>query len=80
MRYMLIMQIRFEKLTEKQANKLKYSRFFRAAYDFLLLRSIVGDCSNEVINFWAKVEQQTINIKYSGHTKKYNSKKDREAQ
>tara|TARA_B100001094_G_scaffold331249_1_gene398940 strand:- start:2864 stop:4135 length:1272 start_codon:yes stop_codon:yes gene_type:complete len=80
MREMLIMQIRFEKLTEKQANKLKYSRFFRAAYDFLLLRSIVGDCSNEVINFWAKVEQQTINIKYSGHTKKYNSKKDREAQ
>ena len=75
MREMLIMQIRFEKLTDKQASKLKNSRFFRAAYDFLLLRSIVGDCSREVVNFWTKVEQQTIKIKYPKYNKNRNYRK-----
>lgn len=56
---MIAMQPRFEIISSKQAKLLSRLRIFRAAYDFLLLRSLVGDCSEEVIKFWSKVQLKT---------------------
>ena len=70
MREMLVMQAKFEITTDKQAKKMTNSRIFRAAYDFLLLRSMAGDCPKEVIDFWTNVEQQTnhkVNTKYKNN-------------
>jgi poly(A) polymerase len=68
---MIAMQPRFEIISSKQAKLLSRLRIFRAAYDFLLLRSLVGDCSEEVIKFWSKVQLKTVkNI----HHRKVNRK------
>ena len=72
MREMLVMQAKFEITTEKQANKMIKSRIFRAAYDFLLLRSMTGDCPKKVIEFWTNIEQKTyykVNNKYEKNKK-----------
>ncbi len=56
---MIAIQPRFEIISSKQAKLLSGLRVFRAAYDFLFLRSLVGDCSEEVIKFWSKVQLRT---------------------
>ena len=62
MREMFVAQAKFEITTDAQAKKMSNSRIFRAAYDFLLLRSEINDCPKEVIDFWTKVEQRTVKI------------------
>ena len=76
MREMFVAQVRFEVTTEAQAKKMSDSRIFRAAYDFLLLRSTTNDCPKEVIDFWTKVEQKTNNVSPRfKKNKKYRSKR-----
>jgi poly(A) polymerase len=76
MREMFVAQAKFEITTDAQAKKMSNSRIFRAAYDFLLLRSEINDCPKEVIDFWTKVEQRTVKINPKfNKNKKYRSKR-----
>ena len=76
MREMFVAQAKFEITTDAQAKKMSNSRIFRAAYDFLLLRSVINDCPKEVIDFWTKVEQRTVKINPNfNKNKKYRSKR-----
>ena len=59
MREMLALQPRFELLNGRRAVKLLEHRRFRAAYDFMLLRSEVGQFDVEAAKFWTDVQTQT---------------------
>ena len=58
MREMLAMQPRFEIPRGRRALKLLEHRRFRAAYDFMLLRSQCGDFDPEIAKFWTDVQVQ----------------------
>jgi poly(A) polymerase len=59
MREMLSLQPRFEFKRGKRAMKLLDHRRFRAAYDFMLLQSDVGQASTETAKFWTDVQTQS---------------------
>ena len=59
MREMLSLQPRFEFKRGKRAMKLLDHRRFRAAYDFMLLLSDVGQASEETAKFWTDVQTQS---------------------
>ena len=59
MREMLSLQPRFESKRGKRAMKLLDHRRFRAAYDFMLLLSEVGQASQETARFWTDVQTQS---------------------
>lgn len=56
MREMLALQPRFENMRGKRAMKLLDHKRFRAAYDFMLLRSEVGAVDEEIARFWTEVQ------------------------
>lgn len=58
MREMLAMQPRFEVIRGRRALKLLEHRRFRAAYDFMLLRSQCGDFDVDIAKFWTDVQTQ----------------------
>jgi poly(A) polymerase len=57
MREMLQLQPRFLKRKGARAMNLLSHRRFRAAYDFMLLRSSVGEVAPEVADFWTEVQE-----------------------
>jgi poly(A) polymerase len=59
MREMLALQPRFEAKRGKRAMKLLDHRRFRAAYDFMLLLSEVGQGNAETAQFWTDVQTQS---------------------
>lgn len=59
MREMLAMQPRFEVVRGRRALKLLDHRRFRAAYDFMLLRSQCGDFDADIAKFWTDVQTQS---------------------
>lgn len=59
MREMLALQPRFDMQKGKRALKLLEHRRFRAAYDFMMLRSEVGDFDTDVAKFWTDVQEQS---------------------
>ncbi len=59
MREMLALQPRFTQVRGKRAMKLLQHRRFRAAYDFMLLLSEVGQFDPDTAEFWTKVQRQT---------------------
>ena len=59
MREMLSLQPRFEFRRGKRAMKLLDHRRFRAAYDFMLLLTEVGQGNPEVAKFWTDVQMQS---------------------
>ena len=59
MREMLALQPRFALTRGKRAIKLLEHRRFRAAYDFMLLLSEVGQFDAEVAEFWTNAQSQT---------------------
>ena len=59
MREMLALQPRFLQTRGKRAMNLLEHRRFRAAYDFMVLRSTVGEFDTEVAQFWTKVQSQS---------------------
>ena len=59
MREMLAMQPRFEKRRGKRALRLLDHRRFRAAYDFMMLRSRCDDFDMDLADFWTEVQKQT---------------------
>jgi len=59
MREMLSLQPRFAMRRGKRAMKLLDHRRFRAAYDFMLLRSEVGLYDTETAQFWTDVQTQS---------------------
>ena len=59
MREMLSLQPRFASKRGKRAMKLLDHRRFRAAYDFMLLLSEVGQGSAETAQFWTDVQTQS---------------------
>jgi poly(A) polymerase len=59
MREMLAMQPRFTATRGKRGMNLLENRRFRAAYDFLLLRSDVGWADESLAKFWTDVQTQT---------------------
>ena len=56
MREMLALQPRFQHMRGKRAMKLLEHRRFRAAYDFLVLRSGLGQASEDEAAFWTEVQ------------------------
>ena len=60
MREMLVLQPRFATMRGKRAQNLLQHRRFRAAYDFMLLRSAVGQASRELADFWTDVQTQSV--------------------
>jgi poly(A) polymerase len=59
MREMLALQPRFAVMRGKRGLKLLEHRRFRAAYDFMLLLSEVGQVDPEIARFWTDVQTQT---------------------
>ena len=59
MREMLALQPRFLQTRGKRAMNLLEHRRFRAAYDFMLLRSQVDQFDSEVARFWTKVQSES---------------------
>ncbi len=59
MREMLSLQPRFEHRRGKRAMNLLEHRRFRAAYDFMLLQSEVGQADPEIAKFWTDVQTQS---------------------
>ena len=59
MREMLALQPRFAQTRGKRAMKLLEHRRFRAAYDFMLLRSEVGQFDRGTAEFWTEVQEQS---------------------
>ena len=59
MREMLALQPRFAMLRGRRGIKLLEHRRFRAAYDFMLLRSEVGQVDEQVAKFWTDVQTQS---------------------
>jgi poly(A) polymerase len=58
MREMLAMQPRFDVMRGKRALRLLDHKRFRAAYDFMVLRSKCGDVDPGVAEFWTNVQTQ----------------------
>ena len=58
MREMLAMQPRFDIQRGRRALKLLEHRRFRAAYDFMILRSQCGDFDLSIAEFWTEVQTQ----------------------
>ena len=56
---MLSLQPRFELKRGKRAMKLLDHRRFRAAYDFMLLLTEVGQGNEESAQFWTDVQTQS---------------------
>jgi len=74
MREMLALQPRFAVREGKRGIKLLDHRRFRAAYDFMVLLSEVGQVDKEVAEFWTRVqsqsaEQRAQSFQIGGHTK-----------
>ncbi len=59
MRDMIALQPRFEKTRGKRAMNLLEHRRFRAAYDFFMLRSEVGEADPSLAEFWTDVQTQS---------------------
>ena len=59
MREMLALQPRFRVLRGKRAMNFLGHRRFRAAYDFMLLQSKVGQADKALAKFWTDVQTQT---------------------
>ena len=59
MREMLSLQPRFEFVRGKRAMNLLEHRRFRAAYDFMLLQSEVGQVDESLAKFWTDVQTQS---------------------
>jgi poly(A) polymerase len=59
MREMLALQPRFAHTRGKRAMKLLEHRRFRAAYDFMLLLSEVGQFDHGTAEFWTQVQEQS---------------------
>ena len=59
MREMLALQPRLEITRGKRAMKLLEHRRFRAAYDFMMLRSEVGQADSALAEFWTEVQTQS---------------------
>lgn len=58
MREMLAMQPRFEVMQGRKGLNLLEHRRFRAAYDFMVLRSEVGEVDKATAKFWTDVQEQ----------------------
>ncbi|MEL6869875.1 MAG: polynucleotide adenylyltransferase PcnB [Pseudomonadota bacterium] len=56
LREMLTLQPRFEKMQGGRALGFLEHRRFRAAYDFMLLRSEIGEVPTETAEFWTRVQ------------------------
>jgi poly(A) polymerase len=59
MREMLSLQPRFEFVRGKRAMNLLEHRRFRAAYDFMLLQSEIGEVDESLAKFWTDVQTQS---------------------
>jgi len=59
MREMLALQPRFAFIRGRRAMNLLEHRRFRAAYDFMMLRSEAGDGDAQLAKFWTNVQNQT---------------------
>lgn len=51
------MQSRFERRRGKQAFRLLAHKRFRAAYDFLLLRAMIGEVKQELADWWTEFQE-----------------------
>ena len=82
MREMLAMQPRFDIKRGKRGLKLLEHRRFRAAYDFMILRSRCGDFDQELAEFWTNVqtqdnEQRAISFELGGNPESSKRKRPR---
>lgn len=59
MREMLQLQPRFDTRSGRRAMNLLSHRRFRAAYDLMLLRVLIGEVEQEVADFWTEIQEQS---------------------
>lgn len=59
MREMIALQPRFEVMHGRKGISLLEHRRFRAAYDFMVLRSEVGEVDTATAKFWTDVQEQS---------------------
>jgi poly(A) polymerase len=57
MREIMQMQPRFAKRQGKRASSLLENRRFRAAYDLLVLRQILGEVDPELVQWWTEIQE-----------------------
>ncbi len=57
MREMFALQPRLERNRGRRAGRLVTHPRFRAAYDFLLLRAVVGDAEQELADWWTRYQE-----------------------
>ena len=58
MREIMLVQSRLERFRGKRARRLLSHPRFRAAYDFLLVRAVAGDASQELADWWTSFQEQ----------------------
>jgi poly(A) polymerase len=63
MREILQMQPRFERRKGKRAQSLIAHRRFRAAYDLMLLRVVLGEVDQSEADWWTEVQELPENQK-----------------
>ncbi len=54
------LQPRLEKRIPRSIEKLLENRRFRAAYDFLELRSLVGEVDSEIVEWWTEIQKADV--------------------
>ncbi|MCK5359896.1 MAG: polynucleotide adenylyltransferase PcnB, partial [Gammaproteobacteria bacterium] len=81
MREIWVMQYFFDQRKSRQVFRLLENRKFRAGYDFMLLRASVDQASQEVADWWTRIQEVDENERrnmlnaLSGHTKKRRRRK-----
>jgi poly(A) polymerase len=60
MKEILAMQSRFESRSGPRASRLLEHKRFRAAYDFVLLRSRCGEIESEIAEWWTNVQELPV--------------------
>ncbi|MEO1420984.1 MAG: polynucleotide adenylyltransferase PcnB, partial [Pseudomonadota bacterium] len=58
LREMLTLQPRFQRMRGGRSMGFLEHRRFRAAYDFMLLRTEIGEVDEEIAKFWTDVQEQ----------------------
>lgn len=52
-----VMQYFFDRRRSRQVHRLLENRRFRAGYDFLLLRAEIGQASNDIADWWTRIQE-----------------------
>ncbi len=64
------LQFRFKNISEKKATRFVFHPRFRAAYDFLLLRTQMKELEPDLVNWWTKFQAKNSDLMESAREKR----------